>query len=224
MKRVVILLNGLVWLSATLMGFLYPGTDQTLGQIQRLFYIHFGSYYTAFWLFIVAVGCGALYLRNPQPKWDYLQKACIEVGLWFLSMTILTGMFVARATWGVYWAWDSRLTTVAIMWLTYTAYFFLRGGIEAPDVRRRLAAVYAMLAFAAVIMSMLSLRIHSNLTSAVLDFTSLSLGMSPRIGLTVWANIVAYSLVGGTLVWYLVELTGRREKLEQRKLELWDGP
>jgi len=224
MKRMAVVFSGMLWLGATIMGFIYPDTDSTLGEIQRLFYIHFGTYYTAFWLFIAAVVASAIYLKTSQRRWDYLQKACIEVGLWFLSITILTGMFVARPVWGVYWTWDPRLTSVAVMWLTYVAYFFLRNAVEEMETQRRFAAVYAILAFAAVIMSMLSLRINTNLTSPVLDFTSLSLGMSQRIGLTVWANILAYSILGSALVAYLVQLTACRDSLEYRKIELWENP
>ena len=223
MRWAVIMFSGTIWLFATVMNFTYPATEQSLGEVQRLFYIHFGTYYSAFWMFIVAVMTGGAYLKTSHPKWDYLQAACIEVGLWFLSITIVTGMFVARPVWGVYWTWDPRLTFVAIMWLTYVAYFFLRNGIEAPDTRRRFAAVYSILAFAAVIMSMLSLRLNANLTSPVLDFTSLSLGMSPRIGLAIWANILAYSAVGIALIWHLVRLAAQREALESRKLALLEN-
>jgi len=216
-------ISGILWLLATVMGFIYPGSDLALGAVQRLFYIHFGTYYTAFWLFIAAAAASVAYLKTKHTRWDYLQNACIEIGLWFLSITILTGMFVARPVWGVYWTWDPRLITVAVMWLTYMAYFFLRNGIEGSDVRRRFSAVYAILAFVTVIMSMLSLRLDTNLTSPVLDFTLLSLGMSPRIGLTVWVNIFSYSVLAYNLVWHLVQLATHRHTLELRKLELWES-
>jgi heme exporter protein C len=208
------------WLFATIMGFVYPDAEQTIGEAQRLFYIHFGTYYTAFGLFIVGVVSGAAYLRTHHVYWDNLQCACLEIGLWFLTITIVTGMFVARPVWGVFWTWDTRLVTVAILWLTYMAYFFLRGSIDSPDTRRRFAAVYAILAFAAVVLSMWSLQEATNLTSPVLDFTSLSLGMSPRIGLTIWVNLVAYALVAGTLVSFLVKLARRRQAVDIRKWQV----
>lgn len=210
----------LLWLAATLMGFFYPATEHGLGAVQRLFYIHFGTFYAAFWLLLLAVLAGAAYLRSRRLHWDYLERACLEVGLCFLTITIVTGIYIARPAWGVYWAWDPRLTSVAIMWLTYLAYFFLRAGIDAPDLRRRLAAVYAMLAFAAVILSLLTLHTGSNLTDPMLDFRSPSLGMSPRIGHTIWANILAYIALGGSLVGALLRLAQRQEALAQRRLAL----
>lgn len=213
-------LAALAWLVATLMSFTYPQTEHNIGAVQRLFYIHFGTFYSAFWLLLLGVICGAIYLKTRAARWDILGQACLEVGLWFLSVTIITGMFIARPIWGVFWTWDSRLISVAIMWLTYMAYFFLRSGIEELDLRRRFAAVYAILAFAAVILSLLSLRIGTNLTSPVLDFTSLSLGMSPRIGLTIWVNIGAYSLVGLSLVGFLAQIRGQHAALHQEKLAL----
>ncbi len=214
------LITALVWFFATLMGFFFPATDTTLGAVQRLFYIHLGTYYTAFWLFGAGVLSGAAYLRTKHTRWDIWGRSCIEVGLWFLSITIVTGMFVARPVWGVYWTWDPRLTSVAIMWLTYLAYFFLRGALDDSDMQRRFAAVYAMVAFLAVIMSMMTLRLTNNLTAPVLDFSTLSLGMSPRVGLTLWGNIGAYSLVGSMLAWHLTRLAWRRFILRQRQMAL----
>lgn len=216
----LIITTACLWCMATVMGFVYPNAEQSLGEVQRLFYIHFGTFYSAFCLLLVAVISGVGYLKTAHPFWDHLQKACIEVGLWFLTVTILTGMFIARPVWGAYWTWDPRLTSVAVMWLTYMAYFFLRNGIDAPSAKRRFSAVYAIVAFASVVMSMLALRMNTNLTAPVLDFTSLDLGMSPRIGITIWVNIVAYGVLGSYLVSALVRLARATDALTTRKMQL----
>lgn len=219
-RQLITLISLLAWLAATLMGFFYPGTDVRLGEVQRLFYVHFGTFYSAFGLFLMGVLAGVMYLRTRREWLDDLQKACLEVGLWYLSITILTGMFVARPVWGRYWVWDARLTGVAIMWLSYLAYFFLRSGIESPDQRRRFAAVYGVLAFLTVLMSLFSLQFETNLTTPVLDFGSVSLGLGERMGLTVWANIGAYGLAGVVMVWHLMVIARRRARLARRVVGL----
>ena len=53
-------------------------------------------------------------------------------------INLLTGMIWARPIWNTWWTWDPRLTSEAIMILTYAAYLMLRNGIENPEQRRRL--------------------------------------------------------------------------------------
>lgn len=217
-------LSFLGWSLATLLSFTYPPTDPYLGAVQRLLYVHLGSYYSAFGLFLMGGVAGIAYLNTRNPKWDYWGHACLEIALWFLSITIITGICVARPVWGVYWVWDTRLTSVAVMWLTYFAYFFLRISLEDTPYQQRLAAIYAIFAFGAVILSMLALHLESsNLTSPVLNFTRLDLGFSQPVGITIWVNILAYGGLGLTLVSFLCHYLWQRDQLNRRKIDLWEG-
>jgi heme exporter protein C len=60
---------------------------------------------------------------------------------------LITGSLWGRPTWGVYWTWDPRLTTTAIMAVTFGGYLVLRQFIEDPDTRSRVAALVAILGF-----------------------------------------------------------------------------
>jgi heme exporter protein C len=217
------LLSLILFALATLLDFTYPDTERTLGEVQRLFYIHLGSFYGAFLVFGLAVIVGIVYLRTRQPFWDYLGLASMEIGVGFSAITIVTGMFVARPVWGVYWIWDPRLTSVAIMWLTYASYFFLRNGIEAVDLRRRFAAIYGILAFFSVIATMGILRFRADtiypLASSPAEFLS-SPSLSPRIQQTILVNIAAYGLLAVVLVWHRLRLEIHKEALQAQRLEL----
>lgn len=216
----------LLFIAATLMTFFYPGTERTMGEVQRVFYIHLGTFFGAFVVFIGAVIAGIAYLKTGKVGWDHLGLACIEVGIWFSTITVVTGMVWARPTWGSYWTWDPRLTTVSIMWLTYAAYMFLRGAIEEIGQRRRFAAIYGILAFGSVILTVVIIRVRPDVIhpvvagpSAGADSAVGSFNMSPRITQTVLFNIFAYVVIAITLVWHRIRLEGQANALEARKQE-----
>lgn len=207
---------------ATFIGFTFPEADRVLGDVQRLFYIHFGSFGAGFLALAFSVVAGIRYLQTRQAVWDHLGAASIKTGLVMLAINIVTGAFVARAVWGVFWVWDPRLTSVAIMTLTYTAYSFLRAGFDHGEQQRRFAAVYSILAFSSVLLVLVITRLRSDtLTPAVVGSLSASnaffdVQFSARVGYTILANIVAYSLLSASLIWHEVRLASRGERLRAR--------
>jgi heme exporter protein C len=79
---------------------------------------------------------------------DALAEASAEVGLYLGAVGTALGAIWAKPTWGVYWDWDPRLTTAAIMIVIYAGYLALRKFIEDPDKRATWSAVLGI--FAAV--------------------------------------------------------------------------
>lgn len=216
-----------LWVVGTVMGFVYPGADAQLGESQRIFYIHLGSFGGSFVTFAAAMVAGFAYLRTRNPKWDTLALASVEIGLAMSAINIVTGAIWARPTWGTYWTWDPRLTTVAIMWLTYAAYLFLRSAIEDPERRFRFASIYGILAFGSVILTVVIIRIRPdaihpdvvgpsvNNGSAVGEFR-----LSPSMTQTVLFNIFAYIVVSVALVWHRIRLENRTNWVKARKLQI----
>jgi heme exporter protein C len=216
-----------LFIATMLMNFLYVGTEQTQGNVQRIFYIHLGSFFGSFVLFAGAVIAGIQYLRTRLNKWDDLGHACIEVGLGFSLITIITGMFWARPIWNTWWTWDPRLTTIAIMWLSYAAYLMLRAGIEDPDRRRRFAAVYGILAFGSVLLTVIIIRVRPDTIHPVsAGPTSTAEGiegnfdMTPRITQTVLFNIFTFIWLALTVTWHRIRLENRTNEVESRKMQL----
>jgi len=143
-----------------LMALFYAGQDITQGEVQRIFYLHVSAFAGASMALGVSVIASVLYLWKRDPKWDRLSISCVEVGFALALMNLITGMVWARPIWNTWWTWDPRLTSSAIMILTYAAYFMLRAGIENPETRRRLTSVYAILAYITVIVTFVIIRIR----------------------------------------------------------------
>jgi heme exporter protein C len=69
----------------------------------------------------------------------------MEVSVVFIGLTLITGSIWGRPTWGVWWAWDARLTSTAILGVLALGYLALRRANDDPALRARRSAVFAIL-------------------------------------------------------------------------------
>ncbi len=206
----------------------YAGTDIDQGHVQRIFYIHVASFSGAFIAFCVTVVGGLQYLRTRAVKWDTLALAGAEVGLALALINLLTGSVWARPIWNTWWTWDPRLTSAAIMCLTYAAYLMLRSGIDNPEQRRRFAAVYGILAITTAIVTFVIIRVRPDTIHPVVIGPSVqnpnaegAFAFSERIGTVLGINSAIWSiLVPATLIWHRARLQNFAERINARKAEI----
>src|SRR5260370_489763 len=120
-------------------------TGQTMGDVQRIFYYHVPSAWTAFTLFLINFVASILYLIRRKPAADIVALVSAEVGVVFCTVVLVTGPIWARPVWGIWWApGDIRLTSTLVLWLIYVSYLFLRR-FSSSGQTPLLAAVLAVL-------------------------------------------------------------------------------
>ncbi len=139
----VIAMGFTVWL-----GLWVTPPDVVQGNLARLLYIHPPIATVAlYWVGIVAAGGSLLYLwpRTRSLFWDRLAASSVEVGAVFSALTLVTGSLWGRPAWGVWWTWDARLTSTALLLLLEIGYLALRRVPAEPAVRARRCAVAALL-------------------------------------------------------------------------------
>src|ERR1700757_5285763 len=108
-------------------------TEQTMGEVQRIFYYHVPSAWTAFLLFMINCGASIWYIVKRGAKADALALATAEVGLVFCTVVLITGPIWAKPVWGIWWTWDLRLTLTLVLWLIYVSYLLLRRFAAGPQ-------------------------------------------------------------------------------------------
>src|SRR4051794_26441713 len=101
-------------------------TEQTMGDVQRIFYYHVPSAWTAFILFTINLVASVIYLATRKPGADVVALVSAEVGVVFCTIVLVTGPIWARPVWGIWWTWDMRLTLTLLLWLIYVSYLVLR--------------------------------------------------------------------------------------------------
>jgi heme exporter protein C len=139
---------GVLLVAGFLLAFWYAPTDtSTMGFSQKIFYFHAPIAESALVAFAVAFVAGVLYLRRQDEKYDRLGAAAVRLGLLFSVMVMGSGMIWGKAAWGVWWAWEPRLTTFLIACVLYAAYFVLRWSTDDLSRRATYSAVFAIIAF-----------------------------------------------------------------------------
>jgi heme exporter protein C len=202
------------------------GTDVEQGQVQRLFYIHMPVFFGAFTAFSATVLGGLQYLRTKEAKWDRLAVAGVEVGLAFSTINLLTGVAWMRPIWNAWWIWDPRLTSAAIMVLTYAAYLMLRSGIENPDTRRRFASVYGILAITTVILTLVIIRIrpdtiHPAVIGASPQNAQGEFDATPGVVNALLPALFFYTtILPITIMWYRLRLENFVDMVAQKKAQV----
>jgi heme exporter protein C len=122
--------------------------DAVQGNLARLLYVHPAVATVAlYWAGGVALVGSLLYLwpRTRSFFWDRVAASAVEVGAIFSALTLVTGSLWGRPVWGVWWTWDARLTSTALLLLLELGYLALRRVPSEPHVRARRCAVAAIL-------------------------------------------------------------------------------
>ena len=134
-----------------LLGLRLPPTVEQ-GPYARLIAIHPPLAWAAYLAFGVCALASALWLwrRTRAQKWDHLAAASAEIGVVFCALTLVTGSIWGRPTWGVWWTWDARLTSTALLLALFLGYLALRRVSFDPHTRARRSAIAALVAVADV--------------------------------------------------------------------------
>ncbi len=95
----------------------------------------------------VALIASILFLVTKNFFFDALAVSVTEVGLAFLAANLITGSIWGRNQWGIWWAWDARLTSALVCWILYASYLMLRRAIDDPTQRATFSAVFSIFCF-----------------------------------------------------------------------------
>lgn len=222
---VLTLFTALMLLAATYMAFVYAPTEQTMGAVQRIFYFHVGAAWAGALGFLVTVVAGVAYLVSGRRSWDIVGLSSVEVGLALVTMTLASGPVWAQFAWGKPWTWDPKLTSAAVMWLSYAAYIMLRQGIEDPTRRARFGAVYGIIAFASVIVVYVGVRfieatIHPTVIGASASTAQGNFGLAARMLHAMIFSFVTFTFVFATLLWHRIRLEQLSDRVKLIKARL----
>jgi heme exporter protein C len=210
-----------LWLLVALyMIFLYAPEEQTMGEVQRIFYIHVPSAVTAFTAYFIVFVASVAYLAKRSEAWDEVAHSAAEVGFVFCSCVLVTGPLWAKPVWGIWWTWDMRLTSTFILWLLFIAYLMLRSYLVNPARAALLAAVVGVVGFADVIFDYMSIRWFRTQHPQPVVFGGPNSGLDPRMLATLLVSWGAFLCLFSFLFRQRLELARARHRLSALRREL----
>jgi heme exporter protein C len=119
--------------------------DRDMGHLQKIMYVHVPAAWTSFIAFFIVFACSILFLWKGEERHDLLAAAAAEVGAVFTALTLVLGSIWGRPTWGVWWTWDARLTSTAVLLLIFVGYLALRSFVDDPERRGKWSAAVGLL-------------------------------------------------------------------------------
>lgn len=119
--------------------------ERDMGDLQKIMYVHFPIALNMFVCYLVVLIGSVRYLLTRDERADLLAASAAEVGAMFTGLTLVLGMLWAKPTWGVWWAWDPRLTSTLVLFLLSAGYLALRSFIDDPDRRATWSAAVGIL-------------------------------------------------------------------------------
>lgn len=109
--------------------------DSMMGDAYRIIYTHVPAAWMSLLAFTLNAVCCVIYLLRSSLRADAMAEAAAETGVLMATICLLTGSIWAKPTWNTYWTWDPRLTSMAVVWLSYLGYLSLRQFASDPDKR-----------------------------------------------------------------------------------------
>lgn len=161
--RTLVTIGGILLFAGSLWGLLFAPAEVFMGDVYRIFYIHVPTAWNGLLLLTAAFLCAIMYLLKGDLMWDDRLEASMEAGVVLSALLTIQGSIWARPTWGVWWNWDPRLTTTAILVFAFAGILALRTSLKEPRRRAMVTAVATIVAAADVPLVYFSVRFWNSL-------------------------------------------------------------
>ncbi len=192
------------------LGFATP-PDYQQGQTVKIMFIHV----PAAWLSMMAYGLiaassfGLLVFRHPLA--DVSAKAAAPIGAVFTLIALVTGSLWGKPTWGTYWQWDARMTSVLILLFLYLGLMALRSSIEDETLASKLTAVLALTGIVILPVIKFSVSWWNTLHQPAGVMKG---GLDP-----VFLKPLLISAIGFSLLFFALHMKGMRNEIIRRRVK-----
>jgi heme exporter protein C len=134
----LLLITGCIW------GLIFAPADYQQGNSFRIIYIHVPASILAQSCYMLMAVAGAIGLIWRIKMAHIVAKCCAPIGASMAIMSLATGAIWGKPTWGAWWVWDARLTTMLILFFLYLGVLALSSAFENEASSDKAAAVLAL--------------------------------------------------------------------------------
>ncbi len=132
------LVVGSVW------GLVFAPQDYQQGNSFRIIYIHVPAAILAQSCYMMLAVAGVVGLVWRMKLADVALQCAAPIGAWMTFVALITGSIWGKPTWGTYWEWDARLTSMLILLFLYFGIIALRMAISNRDTAAKATSVMAI--------------------------------------------------------------------------------
>jgi heme exporter protein C len=195
-------------------GLIVAPQEATMKDVQRIFYYHVPSAWTAFLCFFANFVASLWYLASRKPKADAVALSAAEVGVVFTTVVLVTGPIWAKPIWGIWWTWDARLTSTLVLWLIYVSYLLLRR-YSAAGQNPVLASVLAIFGAVDVVFVYMAIRWFRTQHPQPVIGGGEGSGIDPRMMHALLINWFGFLALAFLTSWLRYRLERLRQQVEE---------
>lgn len=129
---------GWVW------GLAFAPPDYQQGNSFRIIYMHVPAASVAMSIYAVMAVSGAIALIWKMKMAEVILQCSAPIGAIFTAIALLTGAIWGKPTWGTWWEWDARLTSMLVLFFLYLGVIALGGAIESRAASAKAVSVLAI--------------------------------------------------------------------------------
>ncbi len=171
--------------------FIYAPVEQTMGIVQKIFYLHVSFAWWGLFSFFLVFLFGLLYLWKRNFRFHIMANVSAEIGVLYSTFVLITGVIWAKASWNTYWTWSPRLTTTLIMWFMYVVYLVVLNLDMQEEKRAVVCSVLGIVAFVDVPLVFFSARMWRSIHPVVFGKGG---GMPPEMIYTMLFSLFSFGL------------------------------
>jgi heme exporter protein C len=209
----------LIFVGIVLAFFVAP-VEGTLGIVQKIFYFHVPAAFSSYVGFVLCAVGSVSYLLRASRWSDRLAQAGAEVGVLFAAIVLITGPLWGYKSWGDYWEWEPRLTSMLLTFLIYCAYLLLRAFGGEGEVARKIGAVMGTLGVVGVVVVHISVRLWGGVHPQVM--TGQGGGLHPLMKPAYFVCIFGFLALTSALIWLRMRLGAQHALIEDLHLRAAD--
>ncbi len=201
-------------LVASVMALVWAPPDANQGEVQRIMYVHVPSAWTAYLAFAIVFLASIGWLWTRRRIFDAIAVSSAEIGVLLTGLALIGGSIWAKPTWGVWWTWEPRLITTAVMFVMYVGYLLLRSLSSDVEGRATRAAVIGVVAVVNIPIVHLSVTWMNALHQLPTVLRPDGPAMDGRMLVTLISSVVAFTVIYAWLMLARVALeTGRQKRV-----------
>lgn len=118
--------------------------DYLQGESVRIMYVHVPAAWLSMAGYLFVALAGATFLVWRHPLADVAARAAAPAGAVFAAVCLVSGSLWGRPTWGTYWVWDARLTSMLVLFFLYLGYIALANAYDDRERGGRAGAILAL--------------------------------------------------------------------------------
>ena len=118
--------------------------DYLQGDSVRIMYVHVPSAWISLGIFSLMASLSVMVIIFKNKVFFLVAKSLAPSGFIFSLVALVTGSIWGKPTWGTWWVWDARLTSVAILFVIYLIVVFINLSFENRIVREKVVAIFIL--------------------------------------------------------------------------------